>query len=107
MSVRLLEILLKIAAVLRAQDAKYRDLVAALELRAAHAILPDLERQLAALYFLKTHLAEEAGYVGECEHGVERIIRRFADQSLDQPPADALGLGVFGNGERADVPVRP
>src|ERR1035438_5531340 len=94
-----LAIPLKMPAVLRAQNAHHGDLVAALELRAAHAIFPSLERQLAALHFLEAHFAEEIRHIGEGEHGVERVVGRFPDQRLDEPPADAMGLGIFGHGE--------
>src|SRR5438045_2468156 len=88
--------------VLRPQDLHDRDLIAALKLRAAEAVLPDLERQLAALDLFEAQLAKKPRHIGEGEHGVERELASFIDQSLDHKPANAVSLPVRIHCQRAN-----
>ena len=59
------------------------NLVASLEFRASQAVLPCLERQLAALDYLKAYFLEESLHIGEGEYSVE-LERLASEMSASQ-----------------------
>src|SRR5271155_3075122 len=91
-------ILTNFSSIIGAESTNYSDFIAALEFRAAQAILPDFQRQFSPLHFLEAQLAKEFGHIGKRKYSVERIAGSFPCQGLDEPPADTVGLGAFGDG---------
>src|SRR3954469_2202734 len=82
------------------------NLIARLELRTPEAILPNLQRELAALDFSETQLGEEFLYVGKSENRVQMKLPGFVLDCLNQHASDALAFHVRMNSERADLPNR-
>src|ERR1022692_4768271 len=78
------------------------DFIAGLELRAAYAVLPRLERERPAFDHVKAHSVEKIYNIGEGEDGVEFVLHGFGDQRLDEFAADTLGLGMLVHGQGAD-----
>ena len=83
-----------------------RNLVAGLKFRAAHAILPGLQGQGAALHLVESNFVEELGHISEGKDGIQLIILGFLDQGFDQLPAHALRLGLLIHRQRADFAER-
>src|ERR1700736_6527272 len=59
---------------------QHRDFIAGLEFGAAQAVLPSLQRQLAAFYLLKSQLTKELRCVSKRENRVELMLVGFPFQ---------------------------
>src|SRR3990172_6242382 len=76
------------------------DLVAAGELRAAVALVPDLARQGHDVGLDEAEPLEEGGAVGEGEDALEADAPRLVHRRVDEQRADAPRLRVLGHGVR-------
>src|SRR4051794_38942646 len=97
---------LRVGPPLGAQHPQDGDFVARLELRTAQAVLPGLQRQDPALDHVEPDLPEKVGDVSKSKHGIELVLFGLLHQRRDHLPPDAVRLGVFVYGERADLPDR-
>src|ERR1017187_10805711 len=84
------------------KNAQNGDFIAGLELRAAYAVLPRLERERPAFDDVKSHSVEKINNISEGEDGVEFVLYGFRDQGFDESAADTFGLGMLVHGQGTD-----
>src|ERR1017187_8889684 len=84
------------------KNAQNGDFIAGLELRAAYAVLPRLERERPAFDHLKAHSVEKIDNISEGEDGGEFVLYGFGNQRFDEFAADTLGLGLLVHGQGTD-----
>src|ERR1017187_9631833 len=84
------------------KNAQNGDFIAGLELRAANAVLPRLERERPAFDYVKAQSVEKIYNISEGEDGVEFVLDGFRNQRFDEFAADTLGLGMLAHGQGAD-----
>src|ERR1022692_4268845 len=94
------EVRLRFRPMLRTQNPQHGDFITGLELGAAHAVLPRLQRQDPALHHQKPHLLEEFHNVGKSKRSIQFVVLRLLYQGLDQRAANPVGLGMLVHRER-------
>jgi hypothetical protein len=85
------------------QYPNHGDFIATLELGAAQAIFPGLERECSALDFFEGQLAEKIRNVSKSEDGVERVIARLRNERFDYLAANAVRFGALRDRERTNL----